>query len=71
LTDPTKYIEKVESALTHKTELMNVLRASLNKFKGKLKEEEDFNDKFMNIFDLNKRDGLRSGGELQLLDNLP
>jgi len=51
-------------------ELMNVLRASLNKFKGKLKEEEEFNDKFMNIFDLNKKDCLRTG-ELQLLDNLP
>lgn len=70
MTDANKYVENVEAALMHKMELMSVLRASLNKFKDKLREEDEFNTKFMNIFDINKRDGCRNG-EIQLLEDLP
>ena len=70
LNDPQVYIDGVEEALSHQMELMSVMRASLNKFKDKLKEEEDFNNKFMNIFDCHRKDDLRSG-ELMLLDDLP
>ena len=69
LTDPKEYISGVEEALTHQMELISVMRASLNKFKDKLKEEEDFNNKFMNIFDSNRMDNFKSE-ELMLLDDL-
>ncbi len=69
LTDPKVYIDGVEEALTHQMELISVMRASLNKFKDKLKEEEDFNNKFMNIFDTNRMDNFKSE-ELMLLDDL-
>lgn len=70
MADANKYVENMEAALMHKMELISVLRASLNKFKDKLREEDEFNTKFMNIFDINKRDGLRNG-EIQLLEDLP
>ena len=69
LVDPKKYVEKLEHALAQKVELMSILRQSLGKFKDKLREEEDFNNKFINIFDTSKRDNFNEG-EIQLLDDL-
>lgn len=70
LTDPTKYIEKMEALLSNHSEYLSVMKSSLNKFKEKIREEEEFNDRFMNIFDLNKKENIRND-ELQLLDDLP
>ena len=69
LVDPKKYVEKLEHTLAQKVELMSILRQSLGKFKDKLREEEEFNNKFINIFDTSKRDNFNEG-EIQLLDDL-
>ncbi len=74
--DIDEYVDSLDTLLSHKVEMINMLRTKLQTFKGHLREEEALSKKFheqknemMDIFDLNSADNFKHG-DVQLLDDL-
>jgi len=74
--DIDEYVESLDTVLTHKMELITMLKAKLKTFREHLKEEEMLSKKFyeqrnevMDIFDVHGGDNLKND-DLQLLDDL-
>lgn len=74
--DIDEYVESLDTVLTHKIELITMLKSKLKNFREHLKEEEMLSKKFyeqrnevMDIFDVHGGDNLKND-DLQLLDDL-
>ena len=75
--DIDEYVESLDSVLTHKLELITMLKTKLVKFREHLKEEEMLSKKFyeqrnevMDIFDVHGGDDNFKNDDIQLLDDL-
>lgn len=78
--DVDEYVDSLDALLTHKMEIISVLKSRLFQFKEHLKEEELLSKKFyeqrsamLDVFDLNGGGnmGNNDNDEMQLLDDLP
>ena len=76
--DVDEYVESLDALLSHKMEIISVLKSRLHQFKDHLKEEELLSKKFyeqrsamLDVFDLNSGGNIGTNDELQLLDDLP
>eukprot|EP01016_Furgasonia_blochmanni_P035486 TRINITY_DN3936_c0_g1_i2.p2 TRINITY_DN3936_c0_g1~~TRINITY_DN3936_c0_g1_i2.p2 ORF type:complete len:104 (+),score=24.55 TRINITY_DN3936_c0_g1_i2:242-553(+) len=76
--DVDEYVESLDALLTHKMEIISVLKNRLANFRGNLREEEMLSKKFydqrneLDVFDLNNNtNNPNINNDLQLLDDLP
>lgn len=76
--DVDEYVDSLDALLTHKMEIISVLKSRLIQFKDHLKEEELLSKKFyeqrsamLDVFDLNSGGNIGTNEDLQLLEDLP
>lgn len=74
--DIDEYVKNLDNMLTHKAQMIEMLKGKLGRFREHLKEEESLSKKFheqknemMDIFDLGQGESDRED-DMQLLDNL-
>jgi len=74
--DIDEYVQNLDNMLTHKAQMIEMLKGKLCRFREHLKEEEALSKKFheqknemMDIFDLGQGESDRED-DMQLLDNL-
>jgi len=74
--DIDEYVQNLDNMLSHKAQMIEVLKGKLGRFREHLKEEETLSKKFheqknemMDIFDLNQGESDRED-DMQLLENL-
>lgn len=76
--DVDEYVDNLDALLTHKLEIISILKSRLVQFKDHLKEEELLSKKFyeqrsamLDVFDLNSGGNVGTNEDLQLLEDLP
>lgn len=76
--DVDEYVDNLDALLTHKLEIISILKSRLVQFKEHLKEEELLSKKFyeqrsamLDVFDLNSGGNVGTNEDLQLLEDLP